>query len=52
VALLNEADPVLEADLLADLLLAGLHSDPILRLLERGETDRLTQTLAAGLLDP
>ena len=55
VALLNEADPALDAELLADLLLAGLHSDPILRLLERGETDRLTkglQTLAAGLLDP
>lgn len=55
VALLNEADPALDAELLADLLLAGLHSDPILLLLERGETDRLTQalqTLAAGLLDP
>jgi AcrR family transcriptional regulator len=53
VALLRDADPALDADLLADLLLAGLHSDPILRVLERGETDRLAealQALAAGLL--
>jgi AcrR family transcriptional regulator len=54
-ALLLEANPSLDAELLADLLLAGLHSDPILRLLERAETDRLTQalqTLANGLLAP
>jgi AcrR family transcriptional regulator len=52
--LLSEARPDLDADLLADLLLAGLHSDPILRLLERGETTRLTtalQTLAQALLN-
>jgi len=52
-ALLREANPSLDAELLADLLLAGLHSDPILRLLERGETPRLTkalQTLAASVL--
>ncbi|MBB4909124.1 hypothetical protein [Actinophytocola algeriensis] len=51
--LLREADPALDAELLAGLLLAGLQSDPILRLLERGETDRLAkavQTLASGLL--
>jgi AcrR family transcriptional regulator len=46
--------PDLDAELLADVLLAGLHSDPILRLLERGETARLTaalQLLALGALD-
>jgi AcrR family transcriptional regulator len=51
--LLREARPELDADLLADLLLASLHSDPILRLLERGETTRLTaalHTLANGAL--
>jgi AcrR family transcriptional regulator len=54
-ALLSEARPDLDADLMADLLLAALHSDPILRLLERGETDRLTtalHTLAQGILTP
>lgn len=54
-SLLSEARPDLDADLLADLLLAGLHSDPILHLLERGETPRLTtalQTLAEALLNP
>jgi AcrR family transcriptional regulator len=53
--LLSEARPNLDADLLAGLLLAGLHSDPILRLLERGETTRLTtalQTLAQAILNP
>jgi AcrR family transcriptional regulator len=52
--LLAEARPDLDAELLADLLLAGLHSDPILRLLERGETDRLTaalHTLTTGALN-
>ncbi|MGB3439605.1 MAG: TetR/AcrR family transcriptional regulator [Actinophytocola sp.] len=52
--LLAAVNPDLDAELLADLLLAGLHSDPILRLLERGETTRLTaalQAMAAGLLD-
>lgn len=54
-ALLSEVSPELDADLLADLLLAGLHTDPILRLLERGETARLTaalHTLANGILNP
>lgn len=43
--LISEARPDLDAPLLADLLLAGLHSDPILALLERGETARLTAAL-------
>ncbi len=46
-ALLAEANPDLDAELVADLLLAGLNSDPILRLLERGETDRLAAALHA-----
>src|SRR6476469_2701474 len=52
--LIKTERPDLDADLLADLLLAGLHSDPILTLLERGETDRLTaalHTLATGALN-
>jgi AcrR family transcriptional regulator len=52
--LISAERPDLDADLLADLLLAGLHSDPILRLLERGETTRLTaalHVLATGALD-
>ena len=51
--LLKEANENADADLLADLLLAGLHSDPILDLLERGETARLTaalHTLANGAM--
>jgi hypothetical protein len=46
--------PDLDAPLLADLLLAGRHAEPILRLLERGETARLAvglRLLAAGILD-
>lgn len=53
--LLAQAREDLDADLLADLLLGSLHSDPILRLMERGETDRLTaglHTLANGILNP
>jgi AcrR family transcriptional regulator len=46
-ALLAEARPEADADLVADLLLAGLHAEPVLRLLERGETDRLTAALHA-----
>jgi AcrR family transcriptional regulator len=45
--------PDLDAPLLADLLLAGLHAEPVLRLLERGETARLQQALhilAEGIL--
>jgi AcrR family transcriptional regulator len=51
--LLAQARPDLDADLLADLLLASLRSDAVLDLLERGETTRLTtalQTLAKGAL--
>jgi AcrR family transcriptional regulator len=40
-ALISEERPDLDAGLLADLLLAGLQAEPILRLLERGETERL-----------
>jgi AcrR family transcriptional regulator len=52
--LLAEARPDLDAELLADLLLASLRSDPVLHLLERGETHRLTaalHTLAKGALN-
>lgn len=45
--------PDLDAPLLADLLLAGLHAEPTLRLLERGEITRLQKamrTLAIGIL--
>ncbi|GAA5154446.1 MULTISPECIES: TetR/AcrR family transcriptional regulator [Amycolatopsis] len=45
--------PDLDAPLLADLVLAGLHSAPILELLERGETARLEaalHVLAEGIL--
>lgn len=51
--LLREANAAVDAEVVADLLLAGLHSDPILRMLERGETARLTaalHTLAEGAL--
>jgi AcrR family transcriptional regulator len=53
-ALIADERPDLDAPLLADLLLAGLQAEPILRLLERGETDRLERglhTLAAAILD-
>jgi hypothetical protein len=53
-ALLAEARPDLDADVLADLLLAGLNTEPTLRPLERGESARLAnalQALATGLLD-
>jgi AcrR family transcriptional regulator len=52
--LIAEQRPELDAELLAHLLLSALHSDPILRLLERGEADRLADALrqlATGLLD-
>jgi AcrR family transcriptional regulator len=52
--LMAEERPDLDTDLLADLLLASLHSDPILRLLTRGETARLTaalHVLAEGALN-
>jgi hypothetical protein len=53
--LLKEANEKADAEVVADLLLAGLQSDPILHLLERGETTRLTaalHTLAKGALTP
>ncbi|MPZ82768.1 MAG: TetR family transcriptional regulator [Actinophytocola sp.] len=45
--------PDVDAPLLADLLLAGLQAEPILRLLEQGETKRLEaglHVLAEGIL--
>jgi AcrR family transcriptional regulator len=51
--LIAEQRPDLDAPLLADLLLAGVVADPILPLLERGETERLKQALhllAEGVL--
>jgi AcrR family transcriptional regulator len=54
-ALLGEARPDLDADVLADLLLAGLNTEPILRLLERGESWRLAaslRVLTEGVLGP
>lgn len=53
-ALLAEARPDLDAEVVADLLLSGLNSEPTLRLLERGESERLAASLlvlAAGILD-
>ena len=41
--MLAETNPGLDADL----LLAGLHGDPVLRLPARGGTDRLTAALHA-----
>ncbi|MFC4532540.1 TetR/AcrR family transcriptional regulator [Sphaerisporangium dianthi] len=54
-ALISEERPDLDAELLAHVLLATLHSDPILRLLEQGEAQRLAaslRTLATALLVP
>jgi hypothetical protein len=39
------ARPDLDAELLGHLLLGSLHSDLVLHLLRRGETERLTATL-------
>jgi AcrR family transcriptional regulator len=53
-ALLTQARPDVDADVVADLLLAGLSTEPTLRLLERGEGERLAASLrmlAAGILD-
>lgn len=44
-ALISEARPDLDAELLADLLLTSLHSDLARHLMSRGETGRLTATL-------
>jgi len=53
-ALLADARPDLDADVIADLLLAGLNTEPTLRLLELGESRRLAaslRVLAAGILN-
>lgn len=44
-ALIAEARPELDADLLAHILLGSLHSDLVVHLLRRGEADRLSATL-------
>lgn len=54
-ALIAEARPDLDAELLAHILLGSLHSDLVLHLLRRGETERLVTTLrglVASLLAP
>ncbi|SDM36358.1 TetR/AcrR family transcriptional regulator [Allokutzneria albata] len=43
--LITAERPGVDAPLLADLLLSGLHAEPVLRLLERGETARLERAL-------
>jgi len=49
-ALLTEARPDLDAEVVADLLLACLHAEPTLRMLERGEADRVASALHAMAL--
>lgn len=44
-ALIAQARPDLDAELLADLLLGSLHTDLARQLMSRGETERLTATL-------
>jgi AcrR family transcriptional regulator len=44
-ALIAEARPDLDAELLAHILLGSLHSDLVIHLVRRGETTRLTATL-------
>jgi AcrR family transcriptional regulator len=44
-ALIAECRPDQDAELLAHILLSSLHSDLVLHLLRRGETERLTATL-------
>lgn len=44
-ALIIEARPELDAELLAHILLGALHSDLVVHLVRRGETDRLEATL-------
>jgi hypothetical protein len=44
-SLIAQARPDLDAELLGHLLLGSLHSDLVLHLLRRGETQRLTATL-------
>lgn len=43
--LIEQARPELDAELLAHILLGALHSDLVVHLLRRGETDRLAATL-------
>jgi hypothetical protein len=43
--LITEARPELDAELLAHILLDALHSDLVVHLVRRGDTDRLTTTL-------
>jgi AcrR family transcriptional regulator len=43
--LIAESDPGLDAELLAHILLGSLHSDLVVHLIRRGETERLTTTL-------
>jgi hypothetical protein len=52
--LLAEANPDLDADLHAYLIIAAFHSPAVLDLLDQGEADRLARALrrsAAALLD-
>jgi hypothetical protein len=49
-ALLADARPDVDAEVIADLLLAGLNTEPILRLLERGESQRLAACCACRQL--
>jgi AcrR family transcriptional regulator len=52
-ALITARRPDLDGELLAHILLGSLQSEPVLRLLERGETTRLAASLrvmAAGML--
>jgi AcrR family transcriptional regulator len=52
--LIAQARPDLDAELLAHVLLGALHSEPILRLLQQGEQERLAaalRTVATALLD-
>ncbi|MEV6861536.1 helix-turn-helix domain-containing protein [Streptosporangium subroseum] len=52
-ALIAARRPDLDGELLAHILLGSLHSEPVLRLLERGEATRLAASLrvmAAGML--
>jgi AcrR family transcriptional regulator len=53
--LITEADPALDAELLAHVLLGSLHSDLVRHLMARGESQRLAGTLrhlASVLLNP
>jgi AcrR family transcriptional regulator len=52
-ALVADVRPDLDAEVVADLLLACLHADPILHMLERGEGERVAsmlRALAVGLI--